>query len=68
MGPSETYLFGVERAKGILLGDSMPPKKLTPMLDLNIAPVNMQKLAHPIIPVPFNGPGILACDSGKAED
>ena len=36
MGPGETYLFGAERGQGILL-ESMAPKKLTPMLDLNTA-------------------------------
>jgi hypothetical protein len=41
----------------------MPPKKLTAMLDLN-TPLSICKTLH-ILPAPFNGQGILACDSGK---
>jgi hypothetical protein len=51
------YLVGAE-ARRNSFETKHAPKKLTAMLDLNTASVNMQKLAHPL-----NGPGILACDS-----
>jgi hypothetical protein len=52
----------VERGQGIPLAESVPPKKLTLMLDFD-TPLSICKNLR-ILPAPFNGPGTSSlCDA-----